>query len=100
MPSDFLMYLLNGLIVVVWYLLRQKDEAQQEHINLLFRKHDEMKKDFADLKLHIAEAHYGKEELDRKLEKIEQTFRDGFADIGRKIDTLSKALIDHINRDR
>ena len=100
MPADFLMYLLNGLLVVVWYLLRQKDESQQQAIDLLFKKHDEGKKELSDLKLHIAEAHYGKDELDRKLEKIEQTFRDGFADIGRKIDVLSKTLIDHIHRDR
>ena len=100
MPSDFLMYLLNGLIVVVWYLLRQKDEAQQGQINTLFKKQDETKKDISDLKLHIAESHYGKEELDRKIDKLEKAFRDGVADIGFKLDALSKALLDHVSRDR
>lgn len=87
---------ISGTGSVVWYLLRQKDAAQQAAIDLLFKKHDEDYRELQELKLRIASEHYVKGELDHKFDKLEGAFRDGFADLGKKFDNLGQVLIRHI----
>jgi hypothetical protein len=81
---------------LLWYLLKQKDSAQEEQIKLLFKKHDEDAAALEALKLKIAEHHYPKQELDTKFKSLEEATRDGFAHIGKKFDRLSDILVAHI----
>lgn len=90
---------ISGVASLVWYLLRKRDEEQQEAINLLFKKHDMDADALAALKLEIASHHYVKSELDAKFDRLQDTFTSGFDALGKKFDKLSDALIDHIARE-
>lgn len=79
---------LTALVVVVWYLLRQKDTTQSEQIKLLFEKHDHDAKALEDLRLEIARSHYERPELDKKFDKLEENFRQGFFKIEAKLDSF------------
>lgn len=96
---NFLPIILSGLFSVVWYLLRKKDEQQEEQIRLLFLKHDEDVKRLQDLELDIAKKHYVKEELDRMFDKLEKAVKDGFDTLGKKFDNLGQAFTDHMRDD-
>lgn len=86
MEPAFLASVLTIALVVLWYLLRQKDNAQQESITLLFTKYDVGAKELQDLKIQIAKDHYVKPELDAKFEKLETAIDAGFKEIARKLD--------------
>lgn len=84
---------LGLLFTVLWYLLQQKDTKQQKDIELLWTKHDLDAKELENLKLQIAQQHYVKSELDSKFDRMEETFREGFKNLGVKVDHLTTTLI-------
>ena len=101
----------TGIGTVLWWLLRQKDSAQQaqldalraliagqaEQITLLFRKHDDDAQRLADLELKIAERHYQKQELDSKFDRLEASFQVGLDRLGAKFDRLADTLLSRVN---
>jgi len=92
-----LIYLaVSGIATVLWYLLRKRDEEQQQAIDLLFKKHDADAEALTKLKLEIASHHYVKSELDAKFDRLQDTFTNGFETLGNKFDKLSDALVEHI----
>lgn len=95
MDPDLLKWIINGALVLLWYLLQQKDSQQAKQIELLFKKHDLDSEELQKLKLQIASQHYVKGELDAKFDKLEATFADGFKDLGEKFDRLSMALVEN-----
>ena len=92
-------FVVVGMVSVIGWFLRQKDEQQAKAIALLFQKHDEDAKSLADLRLEIAREHYLKHELDARFLSLEQTFKHGMADLGAKFDRLSEILIDHVTKE-
>lgn len=88
-----------GMVAVIGWFLRQKDEQQAKSIALLFAKHDEDAAALANLRLEIAKEHYLKHELDARFLSLEQTFKHGMADLGAKFDRLSEILIDHVTKE-
>jgi hypothetical protein len=99
MPHDLVDIVTEGLLVVLWYLLRQKDVAQQKSIDLLFKKHDDDSADLQGLKLKIAKTHYDKPELDQKFDRLETAIQEGMRDLGARFDRLSEILVKHISRE-
>jgi len=99
MDSSLLERVVEGLLIVLWYLLRAKDTQQQKSIDLLFRKHDEDSAALQDLKLQIAKTHYDKPELDQKFDRLETAIQDGMRDLGTRFDRLSEILVKHITRE-
>lgn len=85
--------IVSAFFIVLWYLLQQKDSKQQKDIELLWTKHDMDAKELELLKLQIASQHYVKTELDSKFDRMEETFRSGFKDLGTKVDQLTTALL-------
>ena len=83
----------SALLIVLWYLLQQKDAKQQKDIELLWTKHDADATELQQLKLQIASQHYVKTELDSKFDRMEEAFRTGFKDLGAKLDHLTTALL-------
>ena len=84
---------ISAFFIVLWYLLQQKDVKQQKDIEMLWQKHDVDAKELENLKLQIASQHYVKTELDSKFDRMEETFRAGFKDLGTKVDSLTSALL-------
>ena len=98
--SEIILLAVTGIFTVLWWLLRNKDEHQeqtitllQSQIELLFKKNDAKVAALADLKLQLAQQHYMKPELDTKFDKIETSIKEGMGDLGRKFDRLSEALL-------
>lgn len=93
----------SGLMVVLWYLLRQKDARQGEEIGKLFALHDADVEKLALLKLELAKNHYEKAELDPKFIRLEAAITDGLNkmnhDLGMKIDKLSDVMQAHLIAD-
>jgi hypothetical protein len=97
-----------GILIVpaIGYLLNKKDSAQEEDIKdlkktaeLLFKKHDEDAANLASLQLQIAKEHYLKHELDARFTSLEDAFRDGMQELGRKFDKLTDILVDHVTKE-
>lgn len=88
--------ILNGLasasVCVLWYLLRQKDLAQQRSIDLLWEKHDADADALRRLELQVAGEHYKRNELDARFERLENTFREEMRGLGKKFDAVATAL--------
>lgn len=97
--SALLMLGLSVLVSAVAYLLRQKDAQQEQSIKLLFKKHDEDAARLDAFQLEIAREHYVKAELDSKFDRLEQTTREGFISVSSEIKLMTKALLDHVNRE-
>lgn len=87
--------LLGAVFSVIGYLLRRKDEEQEQQIKLLFSKHDSNAQALQDLRVQIARDHYQKGELDVRFDKLEAAFRAGFSELGMKFDRLSEVLMKH-----
>lgn len=99
--QPMLIGLLTLLLGIIGWFLRQKDEAQAKQIGMLFSKHDDDAKALAELKERIAREHYVKAELDARFQKLEDAFRDGFHELGAKIDRLADSMTSHlISRER
>ena len=90
---DIALFVIGGIFVVLWFLLRQKDAQQEERIKLLFEKHDADAARLDDFKLEIAQKHYIRPELDARFDKLETSIRSGMNDLGSKFDRLSEVLI-------
>jgi hypothetical protein len=97
MPNaDMTPYFLLGIeaaLVVLWYLLRQKDAHQQASIDLLFKKHDDDAQKLADLELKIAQRHYEKPDVDGKFDRIESAVNSLRVDVAQRLDKLTDALL-------
>lgn len=96
--NDIAVYAVTGLIGAVAWFLRSKDEAQAKQIALLFTKHDEDAERLASLEVRIAKEHYLKTELDQRFDRMENSFRAGFLDLGNKLDKLTTVLMEHVSR--
>lgn len=96
---DIIDLLVTTIFAILGYLLQQKDAKQGKQIELLFEKHDADATALEALKLKIAEQHYQKAELDRKFNSLECATREGFLDLGKKLDRLSDALLAHITHE-
>lgn len=94
--KDLAMYIVTGMVAVIAWFLRSKDEAQARQIALLFSKHDEDAARLADLEIRIAKEHYLKHELDQRFDRVETAVKTGLLDVGTKIDKLTQTMIDHI----
>lgn len=90
------MLFLGGLFTVLWFLLRKKDEAQEDRIDLLFELHDKDVHRLQNLELDIAKKHYVKDELNIMFDRMERTFSQGFESLGKKFDDLNKTLTEHM----
>ena len=99
MNAEFPALIAQGLFVVLWYLLRQKDVSQQKAIDLLFTKHDEDVNELQKLKFEIAKSHYDKPELDLKFDRLETAIQDGMRDLGSRFDRLSEILVKHVTKE-
>jgi hypothetical protein len=100
-------WLASGLLTVLCYLLKQKDDKQQKALdtleakhladtNLLFKKHDDDAAALQELRVQIAEGHYKKGELDTRFDKLEGTIKISFDSLGSKFDRMSEALMSHV----
>jgi len=103
MPPEILAAVLGAVFSIVGWLLKNKDKQQEDALNahsaqikLLFEKHDADATALQELRVQIASNHYERPELDKKFDKLETTFRDGFKDLGEKFDKLSDALTTHM----
>ena len=96
--KDLWALIIGGLVAVISWALKQKDEAQGRQITALWTKHDEDAKALAELKERIAREHYLKHELDSRFESLELSFREGMRDLGGKMDKLTETLIQTLER--
>ena len=96
--KDLWMFIIGGLMAVIGWALKQKDESQGKQITALWAKHDEDAKALAELKERIAREHYLKHELDSRFESLESSFREGMKDLGMKMDKLTETLIQTLER--
>jgi hypothetical protein len=87
---------LSVLFTALWWFYRKRDDERQKSTDLLFKKHDEDVQALNDLKLLIASKHYERTDLDAKFDKMEETTRFGFRDMGEKFDHLSKTLMEFL----
>ena len=104
-----------GLVSVVMWFLRNKDEQQEKQLKsmgikahedndfqakqiaLLFAKHEEDACRLDQFQLQIAREHYVKQELDTRFDRLESAFAKGFSEMGSKIDKLSDVMIHNGN---
>ena len=91
-------FILGGLFTVLWWLLRQKDSAQQAQITELFALHKEDSERLQLLQLKISDEHYRKVELDTRFDKIDTTLKDGFKELGVKHDHLNMLLVQYLGK--
>lgn len=84
-----------GLVAIIGWFLRQKDEQQGKAIALLFQKDDEDAEALSDLKERIAREHYVKGELDARFQRLEDAVTNGLREVGVKIDKLADAMMAH-----
>ena len=96
---------LTCLFVVLWWFYRQRDQESKNSIALLFKKHNKDVEQLNALKLTISSRHYERADLDVKFDKMEETFRTSFRDVGtdikdmgKEFDQLNNTLIDYISR--
>lgn len=97
---EFGLVIIGGVFTVLWYLLRQKDSAQEEAIKKLFQLHDSNAMGLAELRLQIAQGHYNKDELNVKFDKLDNSFKDGFKQLGDKLEEFNKTLMQYIHTNR
>jgi hypothetical protein len=81
------------IVGVVGWLLKQKDQAQEKEIDLLWKKHDEDATALSTLKERVDREYYAKSELDTKMNAIRTEVHDGFRKIEDKIDKLIDSMI-------
>ena len=94
-----LFFVTTSFGIIGWLLSRQIDSIK-EAIQLLFKKHDADKDALDEFKLHVAGKHYEAHTVDEKFDKIENSVKDGFRDVGNKLDRLSGMMLNHITDDK
>lgn len=89
----------SALLTVVWWLLRQKDAAQEKEIaslkgdiKLLWDKHDVDVNRLTDLELKVASGYYEKRELDGRLDRFEQAVQGNIDRVLQKVEKLADAI--------
>lgn len=94
------------IVPALGYLLNKKDASQEKEIAelkgttaLLFKKHDDDVAALQSLQLQIAKEHYLKHELDQRFMSLENAFKEGMHELGRKFDKLTDILVDHITKE-
>ena len=95
MPLDLVSILPTGLIAVLWYLYKKKEDKTDEALKMLWNKHDSDAQALQDLKLSVIAEHYKKGELDNKFNKLEHTIEKSLSELGCKFDRLSEILANH-----
>lgn len=97
---DFFILLPSVVLAVLGYLLKQRDEKQEDEIQRLFFLHDDDAKKLVSLQLEIAKNHYEKAELDPKFIRLELAISEGLhkvnTDLGLKLDKLADILQAHL----
>lgn len=94
------------VVTIIGSLLAKKDAAQEKeivalrtdhgkHISELWEMHNRDAQRLNDFEVRIAREHYVKQELDAKFDKLEIAFRDGFKDLGDKLDQIVRRLPNH-----
>jgi hypothetical protein len=91
--TEIALFIVGAVFTFIGFLLRQKDEKQEEQIKLLFSKHDEDAAGLEKLRLEIAKHHYIRPELDAKFDKLENSIVDGLDKLGMKFDKLGERLM-------
>ena len=102
-PQEFItiaIALLTGIFSLIGWLLKDKDAKQQavldvhkESIDLLFGKFDSVSGGLQDMRVQLASEHYRKSELDAKLDRLDNSIRDGLHAISTKVDKLTDAIM-------
>lgn len=94
---------LGVLFGIIGWLLARKDDAQEKEIvtmkkyfEAVFTKLDANANNLADFKTYVAGEHYKARTIDEKFDKIETTFKDGFREMGTKLDKVADAMMRHI----
>jgi hypothetical protein len=91
--TEIALFIVGAVFTFIGFLLRQKDEKQEEQIKLLFSKHDEDAARLEELRLEIAKHHYIRSELDAKFDKLENSIVEGLDKLGAKFDKLGERLM-------
>ena len=91
---------LSMLFGVIGWLLSSKDKKQEEQISDLYTVHREDADRLTALQIQIASNHYQKNELDHKIEKLEQSINVGFDKLGNELKDLAAAVNDRRNGER
>ncbi len=99
MSLEIIITVASGVISIIFWFLRQKDEQQANQIKLLFEKHDADAQALQDLRVQIASKHYERPELDAKFDKLELAIKEGFSGMRQDFSKLSDVLIDHIRKE-
>ena len=84
------------LFGIIGWLINRGVVANEKSIDLLFKKHDDDVDALQALREIVIGQHYRRDELDVKFEKLDDTFRNGFRDMGDKLDKLTTTLISHL----
>lgn len=92
MDQSTAMWILGVAIAAIGALLQNKDSAQAKQIALLFIKHDEDAAALQLLRERIAGNHYERQTIDARFEKFEISLKDGFADLGSKLEKLTETV--------
>lgn len=104
------MFVGGVLISIIGWFLRAKDAQQEremqqmrEHydkqIAALWVKHDADASRLEELVRHIDRAHYTREELDKRFDKLETSLTAAINSVGLRIDKLHATIELHIQRD-
>jgi hypothetical protein len=91
--TEIVLFIVGAVFTLISFLLRQRDEKQEEQIKLLFTKHDDDAAKLEKLELEIAKQHYIRPELDAKFDKLEGSIVDGLDKLGMKFDRLGERLM-------
>jgi biopolymer transport protein ExbB/TolQ len=94
------LFVMGGIFTVLWYLLQNKDAAQERELAQLWIKHDEDAKSLAELKLSIAEGYSKKHELEARFQKLEESMHQGFKEMSSKLDNISNTMLTHLQMER
>ncbi len=89
---------LNEKISQQQKLLEKAFDSIRGQVDDLYDKHQKDSDKLQLLEVKIAQDHYNKPELDRKLDAIEKSFKEGFDDLGKKFDNLSNHLLELLKK--
>jgi hypothetical protein len=87
---------ISVLFAVIGWLISRSVDANEKSVELLFKKHDSDVGELQKLREMVIGQHYRRDELDVKFEKLDDTFKSGFRDMGDKLDKLTTTLISHL----
>lgn len=97
--SEIAALFMGGIVAIIGYLLKRKDDDQMHQITDLYSKHHEDADRLHKVELKLASDHYVKSEMDGKFDKMENVMKHGFDSLGTKFDVLSATLVAHITKE-